>query len=190
MKLPPIDYARISRAIDWYVSAGYTYIEVPWYTSREIATALMPPDKVRNRPYQLPDDMELVGSGEVALVGMLSRGALTPETFYVTCTPCFRWEPDCSVTHLPQFLKVELFHSGPWDASSRILEEAERFLSDESIGLSGTVKTSEGHDINIHGIEVGSYGYRYRGYQSLSWSYGTGLAEPRTSYALQQGDKS
>ena len=41
------------------------------------------------------------------------------------------------------------------------------------------VKTAEGYDLQIGGVEVGSYGVRsHRGFK---WAYGTGLAEPRFS---------
>ena len=43
------------------------------------------------------------------------------------------------------------------------------------------VKTEEGLDIELNGIEIGSYGYR--SYKDFHWIYGTALAEPRFSLA-------
>ena len=49
------------------------------------------------------------------------------------------------------------------------------------------VPTKEGYDLMINGIEVGSYGLRMgNGYE---WVYGTGLAEPRFSVAINTGIK-
>jgi hypothetical protein len=45
------------------------------------------------------------------------------------------------------------------------------------------VKTEIGHDIELNGIEIGSYGWRQN--QDIIWAYGTGLAEPRFSIANQ-----
>lgn len=38
------------------------------------------------------------------------------------------------------------------------------------------------YDLEINNIEVGSYGIRQ--YKNLFWVYGTGLAEPRFSQAI------
>jgi hypothetical protein len=39
-------------------------------------------------------------------------------------------------------------------------------------------------DIEINGVEVGSYGYRT--YEGFNWIYGTGCAEPRLTQALER----
>jgi hypothetical protein len=46
------------------------------------------------------------------------------------------------------------------------------------------VTTEDGLDVEIGGIEVGSYGTRL--HEGFSWNYGTGLAEPRFSSALEE----
>ena len=48
------------------------------------------------------------------------------------------------------------------------------------------VKTDEGYDLEINGIEVGSYGARYHAKIGW-WAYGTGLAEPRYTTAMNKG---
>jgi hypothetical protein len=48
-----------------------------------------------------------------------------------------------------------------------------------------SVKTDVGYDLEINGIEVGSYGRREVG--DFTWVYGTGLALPRFSQALNRG---
>lgn len=49
-------------------------------------------------------------------------------------------------------------------------------------------KTEDGYDINLtvdgEIIELGSYGIRH--HKSVLWAYGTGVAEPRFSSALDQ----
>jgi len=42
-----------------------------------------------------------------------------------------------------------------------------------------TIKTDNGYDITVKGIELGSYGIREC--EFLNWIYGTGCAEPRLS---------
>lgn len=52
------------------------------------------------------------------------------------------------------------------------------FLTKKTIKIERTV---EGADLTIDGIEIGSYGIRT--YNTITWIYGTGLAEPRFSKA-------
>ena len=44
------------------------------------------------------------------------------------------------------------------------------------------VKTEEGYDLEVGGIEIGSYGIRKCDY--LEWIYGTACAEPRMSVVI------
>jgi hypothetical protein len=50
------------------------------------------------------------------------------------------------------------------------------------------IPTAQGLDIELGGIELGSYGYR--SYGRLHWIYGTGFAEPRFSQAVRKCRKS
>jgi hypothetical protein len=74
----------------------------------------------------------------------------------------------------------------PKTAMEQMLKDAEyyhkrfsRLHNNSSVDI---VATDEGYDININGIEVGSYGFREIG--DFMWVYGTGLAEPRFSQAV------
>jgi hypothetical protein len=113
---------------------------------------------------------------------------------YVTMTPCFRNEPIIDELHQPYFMKVELIN---WEkteiedmnkmiADARLLFEQELWvdavpnIDPDPIGIAA-------YDIITHHseIELGSYGIRQHP-KVGRWLYGTGLAEPRYSQAVEK----
>lgn len=172
----------ISEAIDFYKSLGFKYVETPWFV--DMATVCITCNNV--------DAMQILPSGQV-LVGSAEQGFLQlaidkqlEGTNFVSCSPCFRIEEPDELHHL-QFLKVELFvlcgsESEAIFASKELVFRARKFM-----GFKNTVvvETNDGFDIEINGIEVGSYGARYD--QSVGWwAYGTGVAEPRFTQAKEK----
>jgi hypothetical protein len=56
-------------------------------------------------------------------------------------------------------------------------------MEEETSHAVDLVMTAEGYDLEIGGIEVGSYAARTA--DGMSWTCGTGLAEPRFSTAIE-----
>jgi hypothetical protein len=108
--------------------------------------------------------------------------------FYVTAGPCFRDEPIIDEQHQYAFFKVELIKIYNVNEVPSELQHIQKLVHDagqvvyELYGSrANVVKTPEGYDLEVNGIEIGSYGFRE--YKEHRWVYGTGLALPRTSIA-------
>lgn len=174
-----INYLHVGFAIAHYKKLGYEYIEVPWYVSNESILATKPEE---NAIVQVDYDTNLIGSAEQGFIELLSTYQLDRDRKYVSASPCFRdelnqYEPGFLQ---PYFFKVELFNQKP--TVERMVAEATSLFRT----LGGTVKkchTKDGIDLMVNGIEVGSYGERT--VDGKTFTYGTGLAEPRFSYALR-----
>ena len=176
-----IDWLRIASVIELYKQGDYKYIEVPWKVPLFIQQITYPPLGDRQKS-------KIVGSAEQSFLYLHHLGKLEKGK-YIACTPCVRKEQEYDRLHQNYFLKVELFQT-----TDVIVDSLNQMISDAFIVLSQfitnedtltTVKTEEGYDIELNGIEVGSYGIR--SHNDLTWIYGTGLAEPRFSTALKIG---
>lgn len=180
-----INYNLVAKALEFYKAHGFQHIEVPWIVVPEADDATRP---AASSPLSLVDGLRLPGSGEQGFIQLMMKGKL-PNGKYVTITPCFRQEPEHNQYTRLWFLKVELCKVGTPNTAVEFMELAKKFLSAEGL-LLRTVETEQGWDLealrsqnSISGVEVGSYGSRRLG--SLDWTYGTGLAEPRTSAVLE-----
>lgn len=193
----PICWRDIYTAISIYESCGFKYIEAPWVVS-DTAVLLTIPPGVQTLRCQ---DGALVGSAEQGFIQMMLDGKLPPGK-YVAAGPCFRTEK-VDRLHQRTFFKVELIEVRPvrrhpiFEMERLTREMAEMALSVFHMLEGGQnaeiVETRYGMDIELNGIEVGSYGFR--GVDELAaefvnlkkpypqWVYGTGLAEPRFSLA-------
>jgi hypothetical protein len=156
-----IDYNVLVDAIKFYSSKGFRYIETPWFVQKHISAITAPVGGSFDT-----HDFSFVGSAEQGFLQLYDN--LTEEC-YMSAGPCFRREAD--ELHYPQFFKLELFSKQRLDFSCI----AQQFLG------GSIVNTEEGKDIEINGIEVGSYGTRT--YKNMCWSYGTGVALPRYTLA-------
>jgi seryl-tRNA synthetase len=175
-----INWSYVGRAIDFYVGAGFQYIEVPWIVSRESILSTLPVGK-KGYTTELGG---LVGSAEQSFIELM-RGKLIDSRPYVAATPCFRDdEPDD--LHNPYFFKVELFsiRSKGFNNSRAFLDVAQRFFATLGAETRAVWTDAESYDIELNGVEIGSYGIH--SIFDFHWTYGTGLAEPRFSYALSQ----
>jgi hypothetical protein len=173
---PPIDYGLFGRAFDYYQDLGYTYVEVPYCVPLDIIRLTLPPQYI-------PD--EVLGLG--FLVGSAEQSLLSldlPDGSYMAVSPCFRPEPVLNERYQRHFMKVELFQLGPVEMNPMaMLKDARTFMSDhvrDDVDVD-IVGTDQGWDIEINGIEVGSYGFREAG--GRKWACGTGLALPRFDVA-------
>lgn len=181
-----IDWSLIGEATNWYKANGYRYIDVPWWCSSQAHRVTCPAEfAVYHAGMAEEDDAFFVGSAEQALLHMAIKGELEPGK-YVATTPCFRAEPVITDTHKRVFMKVELMNYGS-KAYKELMNDAETFMERYSHDIK-RVETDIGFDLELNGIEVGSYGWREHPLVPEPWSYGTGVAEPRFSYAARKDD--
>lgn len=184
---PAINWMLIGRAIDVYQHAyNYRYVEAPWIVPKSVIEVTLPP----GRSGIHCEDGALVGSAEQSFIHMMLEGELEVGR-YMAATPCFRDEVPEDELHLRRFFKVELIEvlPGPTGHEARVqamAQDALSFFAGTYDALASViVPTEQGLDIELHGVELGSYGYReHRGHH---WIYGTGIAEPRFSQAVARG---
>lgn len=193
--LPAIDWSLMGRALETYQKYGYTYIEAPWLVCTEATLSTLPPCgavpcelTVQNPRHGYTERQgDLVGSAEQGLVHLLLDGNLEPGR-WVAAGPCFRYEAAVDHLHHPYFFKIELMRLLTVDQQRYAPDHLADVLHDAMDAISTLTKkaptmvaTADGFDLEINGIEVGSYGIRtFRGWK---WVYGTGMAFPRINQA-------
>jgi len=210
-----LQYARLLDAREYFEQHGFKFVDAPWTVSREAVLATRPPwiagepfSYAAGGVFQFP-----VASAEQSFLQMQmdAMAARQPrlEGSYCALTPCFRNEPVLDDLHQPYFMKLELIR---WvsDQDLTIYSEADmnRMIQLARIwyesehpgdhpGDDLQVRVVENNDpdhlgvtqaydiVTAHtGIELGSYGIREHA-KIGRWVYGTGLAEPRYSVALE-----
>lgn len=192
--MPAIDWALMCDALETYRKYGYTYIETPWIVHRSATLSTLPPDSAAcelTAQNPLHGNFhrygDLTGSAEQGFVQLLLDGFLAPGK-WVSAGPCFRMEKKIDALHQPYFFKVELMRllapgQTRWalDHLADTLHDAMDCMSSLTKRAPEMVSTDQGFDLEIDGIEVGSYGVRR--HANHVWIYGTGLALPRISQA-------
>jgi seryl-tRNA synthetase len=186
-----ISYRKVAKAIKKYQKEfRYEYVDTPWLVSDEAVNVTLPADRhgfELGHPSLKPG--KLVGSGEQGFIQMMLNGELRKGASYVTAGPCFRDEETVDRLRQYSFFKVELIRIASWGDKLSIVDahRMARDAEDVIYQLYGpgarVVRTSEGYDLEVQGVEIGSYGIR--SYQGHSWVYGTGLALPRTPTAFR-----
>jgi hypothetical protein len=134
----------------------------------------------------------LVGSAEQGFIQLMLDGKIQPGS-YCSAGPCFRDEPVVDELHRHCFFKLELIKIYDAKEVPQLLDAWKMaymvrdthvdlyWLSKKSQERLRVVKTEQGYDLELAGIEVGSYGLRdHAGHR---WLYGTGLALPRAQIA-------
>jgi hypothetical protein len=154
---------------------GFQIIEAPWYIPKWIDEITKPSDRnsiITNLGDCLP------ASGEQSFLSIWDK--LEDGGKYQTITPCHRNEPVEDEWHLPYFMKNELIIKGGQNEDVIwIAKTCQQFFQIYSKKQVDFKFTSEGIDLEIDGIEIGSYGIRT--YNNMRWVYATGCAEPRFS---------
>lgn len=183
-----INWSYLTKSLDHFRYNGFTPLEVPWLVS-EKACRMTCPSFVRLQESQ--PGLYLVGSAEQSFLELELQNKL-PKGRYVALTPCFRDEPVLDELHHRHFMKVELYITkGINDHTvDNLVDECVRNFSmlsryeknNANLPELQVVKTPDGYDIELNGIEIGSYGLR--SVDNLVWVYGTAMAEPRFSTAL------
>lgn len=170
-----IDWQRLAYALKFYQERGYSYVEVPWIVSSLATNSTLPPD---GKVCKVDGYGELVGSAEQGFVELALQRKLTTGAF-VALTPCFRGH-EIDELHQLHFMKIELCVLSSDNHEAKVRSDAYDLF--KTLGVNATtVITSDGTDLEVQGIEVGSYGVRK--FKDICWTYGTGLAEPRFSIA-------
>jgi hypothetical protein len=194
-----IDYRKIADAVDFYKYMGFNYIEVPWIVGEAANGITRPKNK---KPFMVHRGLvtnglegqlegQLVGSGEQSMLQMVLHKQLEPGK-YVCVTPCFRDEK-LDELHSTWFVKAEIIDTKNITQGSLDLMVwmARKFFSGY-VGVK-SVPEGNGYDIltNCTDIELGSYGINsteIRG-KKFEWVYGTAVAEPRLSQAIQKEEE-
>lgn len=178
------DWNLIKKALEYYTGLGYIYKETPWIVPPSV-TALTCPDA---KKVLCSKKHSFVGSAEQGFIHLAQQGILERGQRYLSAGPCVRLG-ETDDLHQEQFFKVELFYlaneeENPSAVANVFLDNASLFFSQMSLIMPSTVEAENDPgvtDININGIEVGSYGTR--SVDGITWAFGTGLAEPRFSLA-------
>lgn len=172
-----LDFSVIAAAQKFYAGAGYEPKAVPWVID-ESYVAETKPEGVN---FYSTLGGVLVASAEQSFIQMMDAGWDVPGAYQAT-TPCFRDE-EHDETHLPYFLKTELFDNKTVTVT-RLEELIATALSFFNRYLPARVEDMGDGTFDIvgstSGVELGSYGIRER--KSFRWVYGTGVAVPRFDY--------
>lgn len=182
----PLSWTRLAAAMEFYSGYGFKYVDVPWIVDHA-AMFTTPPERGVYAECigssHTPTDGYLIGSGEQGFIDLIQAG-VTPPTLAMTCTPCFRDEESHDDITRPYFMKVELASFDPLKGHIWMAEIARKFMMRFGRAIM-QVSTDIGVDLQMGGVEVGSYGNRL----VPDWgefSYGTGLAEPRFTALLNR----
>ncbi len=194
----PDKLRELSEVLHYYIALGYTYVDVPWLVTPEIASATAPNPV---SPHFL--DSCLVGSAEQGFIQSMPHPGR-----YVSWSPCYREEPVFGEIHKPYFYKVELCvvlqNSKDKGVKEPLLTSPEtlaldacrlykRYLREVTVVETEKYRGVYGYDLESGGIEIGSYGLRTYIYENghfLKWIYGTGFVQPRVDIIkVREGTK-
>lgn len=179
-----IDGNKIARAFEFY-SKYFKLIPVPMCVDGSSILQSVPPER-RNMISPLTHTMKsfYVGSAEQSFLFLQQQGLLDKGN-YMAITPCQRFEFEDDL-HYSIFIKIELIMIGERNPDI-ILNIAKDFFSyyDKSLEIVPSGNKDKERDIIINNIEVGSYGI-WNTEDNMPYCYGTGIAEPRLTYALSK----
>jgi hypothetical protein len=164
----PDALARMARCMAFWQAQGYAAVSLPWIAHPDYTEATCPPG---GRPQPTLGLGRLVASGEQSFLQMAHRKQLPDAPAYVGWSPCVRHEPVYDETHHLYFMKVELFAPVvDWqavDVVNEMLHGSQLWMEEELrvAGLASSHLTlrevaQDQWDLEIAGLEVGSYGLR------------------------------
>jgi len=182
-----MNYKILLDSIEHFKEKDYKEILVPWYVDRKYIEYTF--ENVDDYKFKILDNKYLVGSAEQSFIKLMVEDNIYGS--YQALTPCFRDDIEDEIHH-KSFMKNEIFINDDTSMDRlqeliyNILEFYYKYTNECNIEVVETFDklSLKSFDININGIEVGSYGIReMKGYK---WIYGTVLAEPRFSYSLEK----
>jgi hypothetical protein len=177
-----INYGLIQNSIYFYERAGYLRVESPW-TVTEAISNITKPEWATSFTIKEKNKV-LVASGEQSFLAMYNKGFL-PLGQFQTVTPCFR-DDAFSLVHTKYFVKNELIKTDrtTHDDLMKVINVAWayfKYVAGPDVKLK---ELDDGtYDLYLGDIELGSYGIRTCPF--LTWIYGTGIAEPRLTRAME-----
>lgn len=184
----PMNLALIRDATQWW-GLWFETKKVPALVDPDVMKHTCPADVRDRRLHGIGDDT-VVASAEQSFL-QLEKEGLLPTGRWMALTPCYRDEPILDETHLPVFLKLELMKLSE-DSNFYTRTDAlwvagkmQKFLMEFYALPTEVIETEDGFDVMYEDLELGSYGVR-KTMTGRSYVYGTGLAEPRTSIALDR----
>lgn len=189
--LTPGALAHLAAALQLWQEAGAAFTNLPWAAPPHVVQGTRP--MWAGRDTITPHGV-LVASGEQSFLWMDEEGLLPENPLCVGWSPCFRDERHFDDLHHFYFMKVEIYRR------LETGEDGERVLNDLVATAAGIMEKIGGVapavveiapwqlDLEIAGLEVGSYGCRPRP-NGRPYFYATGLAEPRFSQALVAAGK-
>lgn len=182
----------LHRALELWTAQGFRYVDLPWVVQKEYSDATRPPNC---RDIQTLHG-SFVASGEQSFLQLWDAGQLRGSPGYVGWTPCLR-DDKLDDWHQHGFMKAEWFVPLTPDTAlawhtqlmALVATQAEMFHQvAQHCGKSteGAVQVvvlgAEQVDIELNGVEIGSYGRRQ--FKGMHYLYGTALALPRFTQAL------
>ncbi|KWA84196.1 hypothetical protein WL29_22815 [Burkholderia ubonensis] len=185
-------------ALQWWQLRGFQYVDLPWMVPTNYADAHRP-DFCRDVPTL---HGSFVGSGEQSFLMLHEEDRLPAGApGYIGWTPCLRDEV-LDETHQHGFMKAEWFvplteaDISQWRRLVLDLMGAQESMF-RAVALAGIGVPRVGMlfvyeqsgpeqiDLVLNGLEVGSYGLRR--FNGRPYLYGTALALPRFTQALERG---
>jgi hypothetical protein len=177
-----INATLLYSAMAFFKSRGYQFITVPMLVDEDIVKLTLPPD----RQPKFHNGKCYVGSAEQSIYQLIKEGKdLPPKVLAIT--PCQRDEEVLDDLHQEIFLKIELActdNSMSYRAIANDVIDFYDTLTDKAVMVDFS-SFDNTLDIEVNGIEVGSYGQRE--YMGRSINFGTGLALPRFTQAIHHG---
>jgi hypothetical protein len=178
---------------------------VPWLVPDEIINITKPPHVHPHTVIKNGKKKNFVGSAEQSFLYLINKKFLLPGR-YQAITPCMR-DDDFGLYHTKYFMKNELIYFGDdvtvenveplmktaynfflYYVSRALINSQNHSETIEAKDILKIVTTSvESWDIELAGVEIGSYGYRTCPF--ANWVYGTGVALPRLTRILKQIEK-
>ncbi len=200
--------ARLDSVMRTFVARGCVLVNLPWLAPDHIMQHTKPAWVNRSDPATM--EGSLVASGEQSFLWLHERGDLPPNRGhgYIGFSACFRLE-EYDAYHHHYFLKAELFAPATDEAHAAAIQHA--MLRDVRQVWSGLQVSNaplefaalshvpshhrilpirvrdlgDQMDLEINGVELGSYGIRHDCHGDL-YVFGTALAEPRFGEAVRE----
>jgi hypothetical protein len=205
-----IDYSILAGSISYYEHHGFSRIEAPRLVPDEILNITKPDGVHPHEVIKNGKKKNFVGSAEQSFLYLINKGFLLPGR-YQAVTPCMR-DDNFGLYHTKYFMKNELIYFGDVtvDAVQPLMKIAYNFFleytnnalvrpakspgslnyhnrreAEEMLKIVRT--TDDSWDIELCGVEIGSYGLRSCSF--ATWIYGTGVALPRLTRILKNIEK-
>jgi len=170
----------LAKARDFYTSKGYKLINVPTLVEADVINATCPPWG----DFRSGSDLYHVASAEQGFVQLLKDGVPLYEPKYQAITACHRpSDKDRGEYYQEWFLKLELFTMALPEGWKYLMEDAKECYTSHLGYEPGVVQTEIGFDLELCGIEIGSYGSRKVSFSGRDYHfhYGTGFVPFRLS---------